>query len=195
MADLSEALDAALLRYYRVSEVRTPVTQRRGLLARMSHLEKLHARPGDKPGQAATRAAQSAGIAPRTWRDWRKGTHPPGPASRRKLEAAYVRQITMPALQRATKRKGAPNRVNVTATVRWTDSPRKMYNNTPHRQVKLTGMSPAMAATVRAWTAAGPEAAAAAFERGTSQVYRVPDDDDGGPGIRFEGNQVEIEFP
>lgn len=191
MADLSEALDAALLRYYRVSEVRTPVTQRRGLLARMNHLEKLHRREGDKPGQAATRAAQSAGIAPRTWRDWRKGTHPPGPTSRRKLEAAYVRQITLPALKRATKRKGAPNRVTVTATIRWTTSPRKMYNAIRHRTVKLTGMSPAMVATVRAWTAAGPEAAADAFERGTSLVYGVTDDG----GIRFEGNQVEIEFP
>ena len=52
MADLPEALDAALRARYRVSEVKTPVTQRRGLLARMNQLEKLHQRPGDQIGRA-----------------------------------------------------------------------------------------------------------------------------------------------
>lgn len=52
-----------------------------------------------------------------------------------------------------------------------------------------------MAATIRAWAAAGPEAAADAFERGASDAYSVPDDDDGAPGIQIEGDSVEIEFP
>jgi len=195
MPDLAEALDAALRARYRVTEVKTPVSQRRGLLARMNRLEKLHTRAGDTPAETRRRAAASAGIPDRTWRDWRKGTHPPSARSQRKLEAAYTRQITLPALSKATKAKGAPDKVTITAEVRWTDSPRKMYNATKYRTVKLTGMKAAMVPVIRAWTAAGPQAAADAFERAVSRVYRVPDDDEGGPGVRFEGKQVEIEFP
>lgn len=195
MADLPEALDAALRGRYRVTEVRTPITQRRGLLARMNQLEKLAARQGDKPGQAATRAAEAAGIPARTWRDWRKGSHTPSAASQRKLEGAYARKVTLPAMRRALKNKPVPKDVNVTATIRWTDSDKKKYNATPYRTVKFRNVRPALTATVRAWAAAGPEAAAAAFERGLSASESVPDDDEGGPGIQFEGNQVEIEFP
>jgi hypothetical protein len=197
VADLAGALDAALRDRYRVSEVRTPVGQRRGLLARMNQLEKLHARKGDKPGQAATRAAESAGISPRTWRDWRKGTHPPGAASTRKLEGAYNRQITLPAFRKSIKEKKTPTKVNVTATIRWTDSDKKKYNATAYRTVKFTKMGPVMAATIKAWAGAGPEAAAAAFERGVSAMYRVPDTGDTPPqpGIGFEGDNVKIEFP
>jgi len=193
VAELAEALDAALRARYKVSEVKTPVTQRRGLLARMNQLEKLHQRKGDKPGQAATRAAESAGIPIRTWRDWRKGTHPPGPRNQRKLERAYVDQITLPAYRKSAKEKGAPNKVNVTAEIWWTDSDKK--DNGKQRRVKLTGMKAVMAAVIRAWIAAGPEAAADVFERGTAQVYGVPKNDDGTPGVQFLGNRVEIEFP
>jgi hypothetical protein len=162
----------------------------------MNQLEKLHQRPGDKPGQAATRAAEASGIPVRTWRDWRKGTHPPSARSQRKLEAAYVRQVTIPALKRAIKRKGAPNKVRVTGTIRWGTSPRKKYNATAHRTTTLEGLRAVMGAVIRAWVSAGPHAAADAFERGASDVYRVPpDEDNGGPGIQIEGNQVEIEFP
>lgn len=195
MADLAGALDAALRARYRVSEVKTPVTQRRGLLARMNQLEKLHQRPGDRPGQAATRAAQAAGVPARTWRDWRKGTHPPSARSQRKLQAAYDQQIRQPALKRTVNRKGAPNRVTVTATVKWSSSPGKQYNATPLRTVKLTGMRAAMVPVIRAWARGDLQSAADAFERGASAVYSVRDDDDGSPGIQFEGNRVEIEFP
>ena len=193
MADLAEALDAALRARFRITEVRTPITQRRGLLARMNQLEKLHAREGDKPGQAATRAAQSADIPARTWRDWRKGTHPPSARSQRKLERAYVEQITLPAYRKSAKEKGAPNKVNVTADVWWTDSDKK--NNGEYRRVKLLGMKAVMAAVIRAWTAAGPEAAASTLERGTAQVYGVPQNDDGTPGVQFAGDRVKVEFP
>lgn len=195
MTDLAGALDGALRARFKVPEVKSPITQRRGLLARMNQLEKLHTRKGDKPGQAATRAAEAAGIAPRTWRDWRKGTHPPGAASRRKLEGAYARQITLPAYRKVTKAQGAPDRVRVAATIRWSDSPKKKYNATPHRSTTLTGMRAAMVSVIRAWAGAGPEAAAEAFERAVARVYKVADDDDGGPGVRFEGDQVEVEFP
>jgi hypothetical protein len=195
VSDLAGALDAALRARYRVAEVRTPVTQRRGLLGRMNQLEKLHARKGDKPGQAATRAAEASGIPARTWRDWRKGTHPPSAANARKLEGAYSRQVTQPAFLKSVRSKKAPKEVRVTGTIRWTDSPRKRYNASPHRTTVLTGMGPTMAAVVRAWVAAGPEAAADAFQRGASAVYKVVDDDDGTPGIKIEGDEVTIEFP
>jgi hypothetical protein len=93
------------------------------------------------------------------------------------------------------KRKGTPNKVTVTADVRWTDSDKKKYNATKYRTVKFVDMRHVMAPVIRAWAGAGPTAAAEAFERLTSAMHRVPDDDDGGPGIRFEGNDVKIEFP
>lgn len=194
MADLTAALDAALSARYKVAEVKTPATQRRGLLARMNHLEARHRRAGDKPGQAAARAAESAGVSPRTWRLWRQGARPPAPVSLRKLEGAYNRQITLPAFRRALKSKKVPAKVNVTATIRWTDSDKKKYNATKHRTVKFTSMRPVMAGVIRAWAGAGPRAAAEAFERLTSEHHRVPPED-GGPGIRFEGNDVTVTFP
>jgi hypothetical protein len=193
VADLAGALDAALRDRYRIAEVKTPVTQRRGLLARMSQLEKLHARKGDKPGAAVARAAQSAGIPVRTWRDWRKGTHPPSARSQRRLERAYVEQITLPRYRKAAKEKKAPARVNVSAEIWWTDSDKK--DNGDYRPVKLYGMRGVMGAVIRAWIAAGPEAAADTFERGVAQVHGVPRNEDGTPGVQFKGNQVEVTFP
>lgn len=197
MADLAGALDAALRARYRVAEVRTPITQRRGLLARLNQLERLHQREGDRRGAAARRAARSAGIPPDQFARWRKGERKPSAASLRKLEAAYARQITLPALRRAITRKDAPDKVTVTAQVWWTDSDKK--NNSKQRTVKLTGMKGVMRAVIRAWIAAGSEAAADTFERGTAQVYRsrslLVANDDGTHSIRFEGNEVEIEFP
>lgn len=192
MPDLSEALDAALRARYRVAEVKTPATQRRGLVARMNQIEKLFT--GGRKGTEARRAAEAAGISARTWRDWRRGTHPPSPRMLRKLEAAYARLVTLPRFRKALRDQKLPASVTVTGTIRWTDSPRKMYNKTRHRTTTLVGMRGVMAATIRAWAMAGPEAAADAFQRGTSAVYAVPDDDDGGPGVQIEGNQVEIEF-
>jgi len=197
VADLAGALDAALRARYRVSEVKTPITQRRGLLARMNQLEKLHQRKGDRPGAAGRRAAESAGIPPDQWTRWKKGQRTPSARSQRRLERAYVEQITLPAYRKSTQGKGAPSKVTVTAQIWWTDSDKK--NNGKQRTVKLTGMKAAMRAVIRAWIAAGPEAAANALERGAAAVYRVPDnvDSDGNrtPGIQFKGDEVEIEFP
>jgi len=188
MPDLASALDAALTARYRPKEVKAPATTRRGLLARMSHLEKLHTSKGDRPGAAGRRAARSAGIAPDTWTRWRKSQRAPSAASVRKLEAAYAREITLPAFRRALRTKKIPDKVTITAEIRWTSSPRKMYNATKYRTVKLTGMRPAMIPTIRAWVQAGPEAAAQAFERGTAEVHKAEE-------IAFEGNDVDVEFP
>lgn len=194
MADLAEALDAALRARYRISEVRTPITQRRGLLARMNQLEKYHTRGGDRPGQAATRAAESAGVSPRTWGEWRKGSRPPSASSARKLEGAYTRQITLPAFRRALEDKKIPDKVTITAIIKWSRSDRKQYNRTRHRTVNFTQMRPVMRDVIRAWVLAGPEAAADKLQRGVSDMYSEPNDGSR-PGIEFEGNQVEITFP
>lgn len=186
MPELPEALDAALRDRYRVVEIKTPATQRRGLVARMNALEKLF--PGGRKGASARQAAEAAGISARTWRDWRKGTHPPSARNLRKLEGAYVRKITLPAFRRALKNKKVPNRVKVKAEIKWSNSPRKNYNKTKERTTTLEGMRGAMAAVIRAWAGAGPEAAADALERGAASVYAADE-------IKFEGDNVEIEFP
>lgn len=186
MAELAEALDDALRARYRVTEVRTPVTQRRGLLARMNQLEKLHARPGDTPTQTRKRAAEAAGIPDRTWRDWRNGTHPPSARNTRKLEGAYNRQITLPAFRRALRTKKVPGKVNVTAVYQWSGSTTNQSDK--NRTVKMRGMRSVMAETIRAWAAAGPQAGAEAFERGAAQVY-------GADSIEMKGDEVVITFP
>ena len=160
----------------------------------MNQLEKLHTRKGDRPGSAGRRAAAAAGIPPDQWTRWKSGQRNPSAASLRKLEGAYARQVTIPAYRKSVKDKGAdavPDKVTVRAEVWWTDSDKK--NNGDVRQVKLSGMKTAMSRTIKAWIAAGPEAAADAFQRGTANVYRVPDNNDDTPGVQFLGN-VQIEF-
>lgn len=197
MADLAGALDAALRARYKPGGVKTPASQRRGLLARMNQIEKLHERKGDRRGAAARRAAEASNIPVRTWQKWRKGDYRPSAAGLKRIEDAYRQQITLPALRRTAKMKGKgiPHRVNVTAEVRWTNSPGKKYNSTKYRTVKLTGMGPTMVSVIRSWVRADLAGAAEAFERGASAVYRVRDDDDGSPGIQFEGDHVEVTFP
>jgi hypothetical protein len=194
VADLAQALDAALRARYRLPDIKTPATHRRGLTARMNALEKLF--PGGRKGSAGIRAAKEAGISPRTWQKWRAGTQAPSARMLRKLEGAYARMVQLPAFRRALADKKLPAKVTVTGTIRWSDSPRKNYNATPHRTTTLVNMRGAMRGVIRAWAMAGPEAAAEAFERGASAVYQVPPDDDGSPGIQIEEGRygVEIEF-
>lgn len=193
MADLVGALDAALSARYRVTEVKSPITQRRGLLGRMNQLEKLHSKGATK-AQAAARAAASAGISKETWRRWRLGGQPPAAATLRKLEGAYTRQISLPSMKRAIKNKPAPRKVIIWSEVRWTDSDKKKYNATKYRKIEFTQMRPAMLSVIRTWAAAGPVAAAEAFERRIAEMHSVPDDEDGSPGVRFEGERVTITF-
>lgn len=188
MPELPEALDAALRARYPLHEPKRPATHRQGLTARMNHLEKLFQAPGQRKGTDARRAAEAAGIPARTWQKWRKGDSAPSARNLRKLEAAYARLVTAPAFRRRVNSGRPPNRVRVTAEIKWTDSPRKNYNRTRHRTTTLEGMAGVMVSVIRAWATAGPEAAADALETGTAAVYRADD-------IRFEGDRVEIEFP
>ncbi|KUM82356.1 MULTISPECIES: hypothetical protein [Streptomyces] len=187
MADLAGALDAALRARYRLTEVKTPITQRRGLTARMNQLEKTLSQQGDRKGSAGVRAAKAAGISPRTWERWRKGEQKPGAASVRKLETLFNRLVTLPRTRRALASKGVPNRVTVTAEINWNG----YKNRTAYRTTTLYPMKSVMARVIRTWATAGPEAAADVFQSGTAQAHNVPEE----PGIQFEGDDVEIEFP
>lgn len=191
MADVSEALDAALSARYPRQEVKSPAASRRGLTARMNQLEKLFTRKGDRPGAARTRAAAAAGIPARTWRDWLSGRHKPGAKNLGKLQDAYHNLITLPKLRRKVTPASVPSAVNVRADVRWNG----YLNRQPYRQVKFRyHVQTVMVATIRAWAREGPEAAAAAFQHGLAVAENLPSTEDA-PGILFEGNRVEIDFP
>jgi hypothetical protein len=183
VSDLAGALDAALSARYPRQEVKTPITWVRGRHYRMNQIEKLFTRPGDRKGAAVKRAAEAAGIPVRTWRDWRAGK---GASARnlRKLETAHNRMITIPAFRQKVNSTPVPDLVNISATIVWNG----YKNKTEHRSTKLDGMRRVMRAVIRAWSTAGPEAAAEALERGAASVYNEPT-------ITFEGNDVEVDFP
>src|SRR5690606_17027795 len=166
MADLAEALDAALRDRYPMTGVKRPASHRQGLTARMNQLEREFSRPGDRKGAAGRRAAEAAGISPRTWQKWRAGGQKPGARLLARLETAYTRHVQLPRFRRTVNRQRPPNRVKVTAIIRWSSSPRKNYNKTRQRTTTLEGMRAVMVRVIRAWATAGPEAAADAFERG-----------------------------
>lgn len=184
MPDLAAALDEALSARYPRQEVRTPITQRRGLTARMNQLEKLFTGKSDRKGAGNRRAAEAAGIPLRTWQKWRTGKVTPSARSLRKLETAHNRLITIPRFKQKVNSQTPPNRVQVSAVVVWNG----YKNRTQHRSTTLEGMRRVMVPVIRAWATAGPEAAAAAFERGTATAYNVPT-------VQFEGNDVEVNFP
>lgn len=188
MADLAEALDQALRDRYPMPEVKRPVTHRQGLTARMNQLEKQFQQPGDRKGAAGVRAAKAAGVSSRTWQKWRAGVQKPGAVLQRKLEGAYARFVQQPKFRRKVNSQAPPNLVKVAATIKWSSSPRKNYNKQAHRSTTLEGMRGVMVGVIRAWATAGPEAAADSLERGAASVYRSDE-------IRFEGDNVEIEFP
>jgi transcriptional regulator with XRE-family HTH domain len=192
--NLPEALDAALRDRYGIPEVKSAATTRRGLTARMNQLEKAFSQRGDRKGAAARRAAEAAGISPRTWQKWRAGSQHPGARLLRRLEGAYARHVQLPKARAKVNGTPVPSLVRVTAVIKWSSSPRKQYNAQPYRSTTLEGMRGVMIRVIRAWQAAGPDAAAEVFQRGAAEVYGVPDDDDGTPGIEFQGDEVEIDL-
>lgn len=176
--NLPEALDDALRRRYPVRQVKTPATRPVGLRARMSALEKRH--KGSAP-----RAAASAGIAPRTWRDWKNGTHPPSPKSVRKLDQAYARQVVAPKVARALT--GDPvKRFDISAVVVCDPQGSKYKNSTDYRKFRAMDVTPAdNGKVVQAWVNDGPDQAATVLEAVIKTAYQAV--------FAFEGNDVEVE--
>lgn len=187
MADLTQALDTALRDRYPITGPKRPATHGQGLKARMNQLEKLFEGKGQRKGVAGRRAAEASGISLQQWQRWRRGAQKPGAASLRKLETAYNRLITLPKYRRTLTKKKVPNRVRVTAEIKWSKSPKKAYNETKQRTTTLESMRPTMVKVIRAWAGAGPEAAADAFERGAAENYSAGE-------IRLEGDNVTVEF-
>lgn len=119
---LREATDAAINAWVRAPAlpgVRTPVTQARGRTARMRALEEWLG--GEKA------AAAAAGVTPRTWRGWDKGTRPTA-RSLAGLQGAYEEQLDVqaqaPARRRAQARRLADDAdlavgVKAFAEVQW----------------------------------------------------------------------------
>lgn len=176
MATLPEALDDAFARRFRIAEVRTPATQRRGLVARMNALVKLH-------GGDYKRAAASAGIPERTWRDWRSGTHPPSPRSLRRLEGAYARQIVAPAVARiVTTGKKTVTDIHVQAVVVCDPGGDRYKNSEAYRWFRAEDINAGK--VVNAWMHQGGEAAASVFEAEVERRY--------GSVFAFEGSNVGV---
>lgn len=173
-----EALGAALSARFRVPEIRTPATQRRGLQARMGALVKAH-------GGDYKRAAASAGIPERTWRDWRSGRHPPSAKSLRRLEGAYARQIIRPAATRMlANAKKAVKAIHVHAVVVADPRGRRYKNSQPDRQFRAEKIPAERVVT--AWMTLGPEAAAQQYEALVAEQY--------GQQFAFEGDNVSVDL-
>lgn len=191
---LPEALHQALMARFRVPEVKTPATQRRGLMARISQIAKAIRSRGDTPAQVDRKVAKELGVTPRTLKRWRDGKASPSPKSVRRVETAHNRLVVLPAYRRALKARGVPGQVKVTGVIKWSKSSGTQYNSTPYRTTTLAGVRGVMVRVIRAWAAAGPEAAAQVFEHGISAVYGVPPDGDA-PGIEIQGDQVIVHLP
>lgn len=173
----TEALDAALSDWYRVAEVKRPATHRQGLTARMRALEKLH-------GGNGPRAAASAGIAQRTWRDWKAGTHKPSAKGLRKVEGAYARQVIRPQALKVLANRKPPSAVYITADVVVDPKKRRYKNSTPHRTFRAEKIT--AGPVVQAWMNHGAEAAGQALEQAIQQQYGQP--------FAFEGDSVTLEL-
>jgi hypothetical protein len=182
MANLPQALDALLRARYTPREIKSPVTSKRGLSARLNALEKLF---GTKEA-----TAKAMGVSARRIRGWRAGESKPRADSLGKLEALYKKMIMGPKLRKRLKSLPLPNSVSVKADVKWAG----YHNPIARREVTLGGMRNVMAGTIRAWWLDGPEAAADAFQRGAATIHNVANSDDE-PGIVFEGDDVIISIP
>lgn len=179
MADLPEALDAALHAYYPLGGVKSPVTSARGLAARMTALERVHG------GKAA--AARAAGIGPSSWRAWQtKGSshRAPSAASASKIQGAYealLRQVKV----RGQRARSIPRKVSITATVVADPRSSRYTNRTPHRTFNAD-RSPNLAPMVNAWVdGASPGDVAAELVAAIADAYD-------GTTFGFEGDDVSV---
>lgn len=157
-------------------EIRRPITHRQGLTARLNAIQKQF------PTQKAMAAA--LGVSPRTLQRWRDGTRKPDAKSQRKIEGAHNRLVSLPRMRRRLKSLPPPNSVTVSAVINWNG----YKNRQEQRSTTLGGMRGVMARVIRAWAAAGPQAAARVFEKGAAQVHNTP-------SVKFEGDDVDVSIP
>jgi hypothetical protein len=144
----------------------------------MAALEKRH--KGSAP-----RAAASAGIAPRTWRDWKNGTHPPSAKSLRKLTDAYNRQVVAPKVARVITGKPV-TRFDISAVVVCDPKGSKYKNSTDYRKFRAMDVSPAgNRKVVQAWLNDGADQAATVLQAEIANAYQAV--------FAFEGNDVEVD--
>lgn len=183
MAELPEALDAALSDHYSVrADFRSPVDSNRGFQARVRALEKAH---GSKKAAAA-----AAGISPGTWSRWASGKQKVSGPSLAKVGAAHL------ALIRAAKvaAKGAPSLIEIQADVACLSvSPHSKGSNKYNTGQKyrwfkaeeLTG--PQRRDVVTAWAAGqSPQTVADVLLDAIQTAY--------GSRFAFEGTNVNVEI-
>lgn len=190
--NLTEAVDDSLRDWFDVSRlsVKLPITNKRGLSARLSALQRLH---GGKP-----QAARALGIPASTWRAWTSSVvakrRPPSRANQRKINNAYEQLLRQRAHGRPVSRGGkiGPTKVEIRALIVFDPGPKggpqgARYTNriNPHRLFKALNL-PAddVRATVTIWASFGPAAAADYLEERCSAAYP--------PGVAFEGDDVTV---
>lgn len=183
MAEFAEALDAGLRAYYRTPGMRSPITSRRGLLARMDAVQRA-------AGGTGRAAAALLGVSPDTWSRWRTGRARPSAMSRQQLDRAHK------AVQRAegVKRRGVPRLFSITAVVVCDPGPsgsRYVNGKDPsgskaHRTFNADQLTTAQkAAVVRDWARGmSPGHVADQLLAGIQSAYGSP--------FAFEGNRVTV---
>lgn len=184
MANIVNALDAALRARYMPKEIRRPITHRQGLTARLNALGRVFG--------TQKQVAAALGINERTLRNWKSGRTKISAKNLRKIEGTHNRLVSLPRMRANMASKPAPNSVNVTAIVTWNG-----YRNSKgggQRTVTFSGVKAIMARVIRVWATAGPEASAAIFQRALSTLNHVPNSDDE-PGITFDGDDVDVSIP
>ncbi|MFJ8719732.1 hypothetical protein ACIRD9_42475 [Streptomyces violaceus] len=214
--DLVTAVDSALSSRYALGaksagrEPRTPITEQRGLLARMNRIMDKFGGRGEP--SARRRAAQASGIPYSTWNHALRGRNV-SQKTLGKLGAAFAKLVTSPARALRVKKRGLPNEWLIKAVVvADPGDPRKhgsgkgggsRYVNghgsgvTRAQAAALSGTDDPAYRTFRAegldsgrivdaWLTQGPEAAADVLQREIEDVY--------GTEFGFEGDDVRVSF-
>lgn len=211
--DLVEAIGAALDTRYALGpkskgrEPRTPVTQQRGLTARMNRIM-------GKFGGNRREAARASGVPYSTWNHLLAGRRV-SPKNLEKIKGAFRQLVTAPFLALRVKKVGLPNEWLITAVVVADPGPDPTKhggaaggggryanghgsgitreeaaaasgdeNDPAYRTFRAEGLD--SHAIVDAWLTQGDEAAAAALVDEIEVVY--------GTEFGFEGDDVEVGF-
>lgn len=214
---LPEAVGAALGARYALGanskglEPKTPITEQRGLLARMHRIMDKFG--GRAEPSARRRAAAASGIPYSTWNHALSG-RAVSKKNLGKIGGAFAKLVTSPARALRVKKRGLPGNWLITAVVVVDPGPPEepapgqrdgsRYVNghgsgvsrasaaamsgrdddPGYRTFKAEGLD--SAAIVNAWLTGGDDAAAQALLDQAADTY--------GEGFGFEGNHVKVEF-